>query len=132
VSKVTKIQRYRASKTDEPHAGPELDARVAAAVMGWKDVRAVPAKNGRTEYRGKRPDKLGRWRAAKVPRFSTDASAAALVELRLKELGQWNRYEKELAKITRAKGLPSGWAGPEQVSRAALKALPRSRGSSTR
>jgi hypothetical protein len=60
MSRVTDIQRFRKSKIEEPHAGPELDARVAAAVMGWKDLGAVPRKNGQTEYRGKRPDKLGR------------------------------------------------------------------------
>jgi hypothetical protein len=132
VSKVTDIQRFKKSKTAEPHAGPDLDARVAAVVMGWKELRAVPGKNGQTEYRGKRPDKLGRWRTAKVPRFSIEPSAAALVEQRLKQLGHWNRYEKELAKMTQARGLPSGWATPEQISRAAIKVVTGSRRSSSK
>jgi hypothetical protein len=47
MSKVTEIQRFRKSKTDEPHAGPELDARVAAAVMGWKLYAVCPERMDR-------------------------------------------------------------------------------------
>jgi hypothetical protein len=33
------------------------------------------------------------------------------------------KYEKELAKITHAQNLPSGWASPDQRCRAAIKAV---------
>jgi hypothetical protein len=41
----------------------------------------------------------------------------------MKQLGYTARYHKELARITRAKNLPSEWATPEQRSRAALKII---------
>jgi hypothetical protein len=34
-----------------------------------------------------------------------------------------DRYQKELAKITRSKNIPSGWASPDQRCRAAIKAV---------
>jgi hypothetical protein len=43
----------------------------------------------------------------------------------MRQLGRWERYLKELTKITKAKNLPFDWATPEQRSRAALKALPK-------
>jgi hypothetical protein len=103
---------------DNPPAGRELDAAVAERVMGWKEVQHAGQGD---DYRGKRPDKAGRLRAAKVPGFSTDPAAVPLIESRMKQLGLWEKYCAELSKLTRAKGVPSGWATPEQASRAALK-----------
>ena len=114
---------------DKLSAGRELDGLVASDVMGWKSVhREDIGKDGkRNLYRGKRPDKLGRWRSAEVRHYSTNPADAYLIPARMKELGLWERYVKELARITHAKGLPLEWATPEQSCRAALKAVKRRR-----
>jgi hypothetical protein len=39
----------------------------------------------------------------------------------MKQLGRLDRYQKELAKITHAKDIPSDWASPDQRCRAAIK-----------
>jgi hypothetical protein len=41
----------------------------------------------------------------------------------MKELGLWERYVKELSKVTRAKRLPMDWAMPDQSCLAALKTV---------
>jgi hypothetical protein len=104
----------------------ELDAKFAETVMGWKDVHRVQVGKGSGEYFGKKPDRLGRFRKANVPEFCKDPGIAAEIEVRMKKLGLWKRYEKELLKMTGAKGLPVGWATPEQACRAALKVVKRS------
>jgi hypothetical protein len=70
---------------------------------------------------GKRQDKAGRWRSAKVPSYSTDPVLAYANDERMKQLGRLDRYQKEFAKITRAKNIPSEWASPDQRCRAAIK-----------
>ncbi len=90
--------------------------------MGWKDVARTAGKDG-SGYRGKRPDRAGRLRAAQVPRYSTDPGAAAAIEARMKQLGLWERYVAELSRLSRAGGLPSMWASPDQKARAALKTV---------
>ncbi len=100
--------------------GPALDALVAGAVMGWKDVR--PERGG-AGYRGRKPDKLGRFRSARVPPYSTEPREAAAVAARLEALGRSGRFHKELAKSAHAKGVPVEWAPPEELCRAALKAV---------
>jgi hypothetical protein len=40
----------------------------------------------------------------------------------MKQLDRLERYQKELAKITRSKNIPSEWASPDQRCRAAIKA----------
>jgi hypothetical protein len=115
--------------TGKLDAGPELDALVAQNVMGWKNVHRLDIGKGgkRDRYRGKKPDRLGRWRSADVPLYSTDPTDAYLIAPRMKELGLWERYLKELSKMTRAKGLPVDWAPPDQSCRAALKVVKVSR-----
>jgi hypothetical protein len=112
-------------RIDTLEAGRELDALVAQNVMGWKNVRRLDiGKDGkRKQYRGKTPDKLGRWRSADVRHYSTNPTDAYLIATRMKELGLWERYMKELSKMTRSKGLPVEWATPDQSCRAALKAV---------
>jgi hypothetical protein len=112
-------------KTDKLEAGRELDALVAQHVMGWKNVRRLDIGKGgkRDQYRGKKPDKLGRWRSADVRRYSTNPADAYLIAPRMRELGLWERYAKELSKVTRAKGLPMDWATPDQSCLAALKTV---------
>jgi hypothetical protein len=110
---------------DNLEAGRELDAMIAREVMGWKNVRRLDiGRDGeRDQYQGKKPDKLGRWRSTKVRHYSTSPADAYVIAARMKELGLWPRYEKELAKLARVKGLPVDWATPDQRCRAALKAV---------
>jgi hypothetical protein len=115
----------KARKTDNVQLGAELDALVAERVMGWKDVHPQAKQAG--VYWGKKPDKAGRLRSARVPDYSTELSLAYEVEDRMKELGLFERYTKELSDITRAKGLPPPWASPDQRCRAALKTVKKRR-----
>ena len=110
---------------DRLEAGRELDALVAQNVMGWKNVHREDIGRGgkRDQYRGTKPDKLGRWRSADVRHYSTYSADAYLIPDRMKELGLWERYVKELSKMTQAKGLPFDWATPDQCCRAALKVV---------
>ena len=98
--------------------GPELDALTAEKVFGWKNVHEHDG-----ELIGKKQDKAGRWRSGKVPSYSTDATQAYAIDDRMKQLGQSERYQKELLKITRAADIPSDWASPDQRCRAAIKAV---------
>jgi hypothetical protein len=104
--------------SDKIPPGPALDALTAEKVFGWKSVHK---HNG--VLVGKRQDKAGRWRRAKVPNYSTDPLQASSIDERMKQLGRLDRYQKELAKITRANKLPAEWAPPDQRARAALKAV---------
>jgi hypothetical protein len=104
--------------TDKILSGSQLAIATAEKVFGWKNVH----KHG-GELIGKKQDKLGRWRRARVPSYSSDPVHAYAIDERLKQLGRSERYLKELSKTTKAKNLPSEWATPEQRSRAALKAL---------
>ena|SRR5215510_8633618 len=99
-------------------SGPQLDILTAQRVFGWKNIHQHGG-----EIVGKKQDKAGRWRSARVPSFSTDPVLAYAIDDRMKQLGRSDRYQKELAKITRAKNLPPDWATPEQRARAALKAV---------
>jgi hypothetical protein len=100
--------------------GPALDALVAEAVMGWKNVRR---ESGGAGYRGKKPDRLGRFRSARVPSYSTEPREAAALGPRLHALGRGDKFSKELAKFAHAKGMPAEWAPPAELCRAALKAV---------
>jgi hypothetical protein len=103
---------------DKLPAGHELDALTAERVFGWKDIE-------RREHQpwGKRKDKAGRWRSARVPDYSTDPTYADELEQRMNELNLVTQYRRELAKASRAKGLPTDWAPPDQRCRAAIKAI---------
>ena len=103
---------------DKIPLGPELDALTAENVFGWKNVHEHDG-----EIVGKKQDKAGRWRSAKVPSYSTDPVLAYAIDERIKQLGRTDRYLKELAKITRATKLPPEWATLDQRARAALKAV---------
>jgi hypothetical protein len=103
---------------DKIPPGPKLDALTAEKVFGWKNVHKHEGV-----LVGKRQDKAGRWRRAKVPNYSTNPLHSYSVENRMKQLGRLDRYEKELSKITRSKTIPSDWASPEQRCRAAIKAV---------
>jgi hypothetical protein len=108
----------RVKNIDRLPAGPELDALVAEMVMGWKELER------RTDrYWGKKRDRAGRWRRAPVEDFSSEPSTAYRLDDRVAELGVFESYEKELAKITSARNLPTEWASPDQRCRAAIKAV---------
>jgi hypothetical protein len=106
------------SAIDKIPSGPKLDALTAEKVFGWKNVH----KHEGTLV-GKKQDKAGHWRLAKVPYYSTNPLHALSVKERMKQLGRSDRYQKELSKITRSKNIPSDWASPDQRCRAAIKAV---------
>ena len=106
------------SGVDKVPPGPELDALTAEKVFGWKNVHKHEGA-----LVGKKEDKAGRWRLSKVPYYSTNPVHVYPIEDRMKQLGRLDRYQKELAKITRSKNIPSEWASPDQRCRAAIKAV---------
>ena len=101
--------------------GPKLDALTAEKVFGWKNVH----KHEKRWIVGKRQDKAGHWRLAKVPYYSTNPVHAYSIEERMKQLGRLDRYLRELFRITHANNIPSDWASPDQRCRAAIKAVGR-------
>ena len=114
------FQAMRRLAIDKIPPGPGLDELTAAKVFGWKDVHK---RQGALV--GKKPDKAGHWRLAKVPYYSTNPVHAYPIEERMKQLGRLDQYLRELFKITRAKNIPSQWATPDQRCRAAIKAMGR-------
>jgi hypothetical protein len=100
--------------------GPKLDALTADKVFGWKNVHKHEGA-----LVGKKQDRAGRWRLAKVPYYSTNPVHAYPIEERMKELGRLDRYLRELFRITHANSIPSDWASPDQRCRAAIKAMGR-------
>jgi hypothetical protein len=99
-------------------SGRSLTSITAEKVFGWKNVHEHEG-----QLIGKKQDKLGRWRSAKVPDYSNDPTQAYAIDERIEQLGRGELYAKELARMTKAAGLPTGWATPEQKSRAAIKIL---------
>jgi hypothetical protein len=90
----------------------------AEKVFGWKNVHKHEGA-----LVGKKQDKAGRWRLAKVPYYSTNPVHAYSIEDRMKQLGRLDHYLRELFRITRSKNIPSDWASPDQRCRAAIKAV---------
>jgi hypothetical protein len=111
------MARARAN-IDKIPAGPELNALVAERVMGWKEL-----KRQSDRYWGRKKDKAGRWRRAAVHDYCHEPTTSYLIEERMKELGLFDQYERELTKIARAQKLPSSWASPDQRCRAAVKTM---------
>jgi hypothetical protein len=107
--------------------GAELNALVAERVMGWKDLERQSDR-----YWGRKQDKAGRWRRAAVHDYCHETTDSYAVEERMKELGLFAEYERELGKITRTRNLPLSWAAPDQRCRAALKVMRRRRGPAKR
>ena len=106
------------SAIDKVPPGPKLDVLTAEKVFGWKNVHMHEGS-----IVGKKQDKAGRWRLAKVPYYSTNPIHAYSVENRMKQLGRMDHYLRELSRLTRATSIPSFWATPEQRCRAAIKAV---------
>ena len=105
---------------DKIPSGPKLDALTAEKVFGWKNVHKHEGA-----LVGKKQDKAGHWRLAKVPYYSTNPVHAYPIEEQMKQLGRLDQYLRELFKITRTKNIPSQWATPDQRCRAAIKAVGR-------
>src|SRR5215831_3354559 len=59
--------------------GPELDALTAQKVFSWKNVHKHDGA-----LVGKKQDKAGRWRTAKVPQHSTEPVNAYTIDERMK------------------------------------------------
>jgi len=106
------------SAIDRIPPGPKLDELTAEKVFGWKNVH-----NHEGSLVGKKQDKAGRRRLAKVPYYSTNPVHAYSIEDRMKQLGRLDRYLRELFRITHANNIPSEWASPDQRCRAAIKAM---------
>ena len=100
--------------------GPKLDALTAEKVFGWRNVHQHDDRDG---FYGKRQDKAGYWRLAKVPQYSTNFLNAYSIEGRMEQLGRLDRYLRQLFRITHANNIPSDWASPDQRCRAAIKAM---------
>ena len=69
--------------------GPKLDALTAEKVFGWKKIHQHDDRDG---FYGKRQDKAGYWRLAKVPQYSTNFLNAYSIERRMEQLGRLDRY----------------------------------------
>ena len=72
---------------------------------------------------GKKQDKAGRWRKYKVPDYANDQRQAYAIDVRMEQIGCWERYNEELSIIAKVHNLPPEWATPEQRYQAALRAL---------
>ena len=108
------------SGIDKIPPGPKLDVLTAEKVFGWKNVH-----KHEDSLVGKKQDKAGRWRSAKVPYYSTNFLNAYLIEGRMERLGRLDRYLRQLFRITHANNIPSAWASP----RATLPCCDQSYGS---
>jgi hypothetical protein len=98
--------------------GSELDTLTAENVFGWKYVHKHDGA-----LIGKKQDKAGRWRSAKVPQYSSDPREAYAINERMKQLGRSGRYLKELSGSHASRIFPPIGPRPEQRVRAALKVL---------
>ena len=83
---------------DKIPPGPKLDALTAEKVFGWRKVHQHQGS-----IIGRKQDKAGHWRRAKVPNYSTNPLHSYSVENRMKQLERFDRYQNELFKITPAK-----------------------------
>src|SRR5437879_4745780 len=81
-------------KTKRVLIGEHLAEATAEKVFGWKNVRKY---NG--ELVGKKQDKAGRWRKARVPDYANDQRQPYAIDNRMKQLGRSERYLQELSGI---------------------------------
>jgi hypothetical protein len=102
--------------SSETLSSEQLTKATAEGVFGWRSVHKHQGK-----LIGSKQDKAGHWRKAKVPNYAGDQRLALTIDERMKDLGRWDRYAKELFRITKTKNLPVEWAAPEQRCQAALK-----------
>jgi hypothetical protein len=106
------------AKDSNDKTNEQLTKAIAEKIFEWKSVRKY--QDGMI---GRKQDRAGHWRKAKVPNYAGDQRFAYAIDERMKALKMSDRYSKELAKITAAKKLPPEWASPEQRCQAALKVI---------
>lgn len=99
------------AKNDED----DLTAALAERVFGWRNVHRHEG-----ELMGKKPDKLGRYRTAKVPDYAGNPIHASAIDEQMKQLKKDADYLKALARIAGEQELPVEWATPAQRVKAAL------------
>ena len=100
--------------TDKIPPGPELDALTAQRVFGWKNVHKHDGA-----LVGKKQDKAGHWRSAKVPHFSTDPVNAYAIDERMKQLGRRNSTRKNSPGLPRPRRFP--WNGLHRINAVGLR-----------
>jgi hypothetical protein len=71
------------SAIDKIAPGPKLDALTAEKVFGWRKVHKHQGS-----LVGRKQNKAGHWRRAKVPDYSTNPLHSYSVENRMKQLGR--------------------------------------------
>jgi len=81
----------------------QLTKATAEKVFGWKNVHKYGGN-----LIGKKQDKAGRWRKARVPDYANDQHQAYAIDERMRQLGRSERYIKELAKISQARQFATG------------------------
>jgi hypothetical protein len=96
---------------DKSLPGPKLDALTAEKVFGWRNVHQNDDRDG---FYGKRQDKAGYWRLAKVPQYSTNFLNAYSIEGQMEQLGRLDRLlETTLQDYPRQQySLQLGFPGP--------------------
>ena len=72
----------------------DLTVAVAEKIFGWRNVHR---HNG--ELIGKKQDKLGRWRLAKIPDYANDPTQAYAIDERMKQTSRFEVYSKELSRL---------------------------------
>jgi len=97
------------SVLDKIPPGPKLDALTAEKVFGWKNVH----KHEGTLV-GKKQDRAGRWRLAKVPYYSTNPVHAYSIEDRMRQLGRFGSIPERALQDYSPKIFPKN--GPLQIS----------------
>jgi hypothetical protein len=85
------------SGIDKISPGPKLDALTAEKVFGWRKVHKHQGS-----LVGRKQDKAGRWRLAKVPGYSTNVGHAHAIEDQMKRLGRFDQYWSELQRYARS------------------------------
>jgi hypothetical protein len=80
-----------ANKAPEIPPGPKLDALTAEKFFSWQKVHKH--QGGLV---GRKQDKAGHRRRAKVPSYSTNLLHSYSVENRMKQLGRSDQYQPQL------------------------------------
>lgn len=103
------VVRYYQNVEEESWSNP-----TRPAVGRLRKYSAGRMSTGKTANLSARSNtKPGAGRTAKVPDYSNDRVRAYAIDERMKQLGRWDGYIKELAKITKAKKFPRRGSPPE-------------------
>ena len=102
------------SAIDKIPPGPKLDALTAEKVFVRQKVHMHQGS-----LVGRKQDKAGHWRRAKVPNYSTNPLHSYSVENRVKELGRIDRYERNFPSLPALKTFRP--IGPRQSNAVGLR-----------